>query len=86
MTQPLYTCSKCNGKGYIIETYEFRLGADKISLSESKWQKGSKKLRCDKCWGHKKLDWIENITGKKKENHYRENGLNFQYDGHLIRR
>ena len=47
-------CPSCNGKGY--------LG---ISLTRSKSIGRAKPKPCDKCKGNGKIDWVENITGKK---------------------
>jgi len=48
-------CSKCNGKRQIK--------TDKPPW----WRLNFKELEiCSKCWGDGKLDWIENVIGKKK--------------------
>lgn len=44
-----FKCDKCDGKGY------FPPYISSIEVGQ--------KL-CDKCWGEKELDWIENIVGK----------------------
>lgn len=48
-------CPKCGGTG--------KQRADLIA----KFFEGPK---CTKCWGAKKLDWIEAITGRKQEEEY----------------
>lgn len=60
MTDELILCSKCNGEGIIYN-----------ELSTKGNKKGTSFYDdyhiqiCPKCQGHKKLDWIENIVGKK---------------------
>lgn len=50
-------CKKCLGTGIIKTLFE----------STNKNSEGSSyKLRCEYCLGTGKLDWIENIVGKKK--------------------
>lgn len=63
-----FTCDKCNGDGYV---YTYQGGDYKI------------KTICDKCWGEKFLDWIENILGKKVE-HGTNNILIGQYAGYSL--
>ena len=48
-------CSKCEGVGFV----------DKIKSDNTSLYKGS----CPKCHGTGKLDWIENVLGKKPDHH-----------------
>jgi hypothetical protein len=48
-------CDKCDGKTFIQYTEKRGNGFYPM------------KMVCPKCKGHGKLDWVENITGTKKE-------------------
>ena len=52
-------CSKCKGETFIRYTEKRGNGFYPM------------KMMCDKCNGHGKLDWIENITGVQKSAAYR---------------
>jgi len=43
-----FKCDKCDGKGH-FQPYNMIVYQKQV---------------CDKCWGEKELDWIENIVGK----------------------
>jgi hypothetical protein len=45
-------CSLCHGEGVV-----WRVTTKVIRNQEN--------VKCKKCWGEGKLDWLENITGKK---------------------
>jgi len=49
-------CSKCNGTCFIYAK----------DHSKGIRHFAGQKIKCDKCYGTGKLDWIENIVGKNK--------------------
>jgi len=51
MNDKLISCSKCNGEGWLPP------GKDD--------DENVIKVICPKCHGHKKVDWVENVVGKK---------------------
>lgn len=51
-------CNECNGKGVTLEW---------IELNYLAGYKSPKEKECDKCLGAGKLDWIENVVGKRPQ-------------------
>ncbi len=50
-------CTECNGKGY-------------MQFKKHKKSKFFTQVYCEECEGSGKLDWIENIVGKRQESLY----------------
>ena len=51
-------CDKCKGTGY------------DLTIPKQEYETGyyQKHYPCSKCWGKGKLDWIENVVGKRNPN------------------
>jgi hypothetical protein len=55
-----YICKKCKGKKFIYKTYKFHMNNEPI-------QTGGRKVSCKECNGTGKIDWVQNIVGKRDE-------------------
>lgn len=51
-------CDRCDGRGEVSQEFDCPPSDWKYGLTEM--------VFCPKCKGHKKLDWIEMITGSSK--------------------
>lgn len=77
-------CGKCDGYG-LIEEKRFR---SPLTDGLSKFIEGAcyiQKVQCPTCKGEGKLDWVENVVGKKPRSPY---GSTFKYDkktGRVVR-
>jgi DnaJ-class molecular chaperone len=60
-------CKKCDGKGSVSSKNKY--------ISSTSLMKRNYLLVCDICFGHGKLDWVEQVTGK-----IRINNGDTQYD------
>lgn len=60
-----YKCNKCDGKGYLEESFEVETIEIHHMGSNIKMPGRSNVKTCPKCRGEGELDWIENIKGKK---------------------
>jgi hypothetical protein len=62
-------CSYCNGGGYINVDLinEERLTKKDLTIYlDGKY----KSIQCPKCWGKKRIDWIEQIIGFRVRSHH----------------
>jgi hypothetical protein len=54
-------CSYCNGYGEIV----VKLNGEKLTNDDLRIYLDGKynRMQCPKCWGKKRIDWIEQIIG-----------------------
>ena len=70
-------CDRCEGTGEIdIKNYK----------SVTRYFKRNYKQICPKCNGKGKLDWIENVMGKKKEYSDFDDEMSFNYQKQFLNR
>lgn len=67
MTEDIYICDECNGKG----TRDSRNDQIVYKTIEKWIVVEPPRTTCNKCHGSGKLNWIERIFGKQKNNDYK---------------
>ena len=72
-----YICDKCNGEGAIYEDFN-----DKCD--DPLYEPYKLGTICPKCNGHKKLDWLENIFGKRPTKFTEEDFFKQEYPNKKI--